>query len=1104
MDSDIDSPDPFGVNYKYSHMGRNFGHPVANMLMHGIFGRNLMPQPTNGQDMYDALMQRERSQHFMNLQSSSFSNNMLNQSLGISGPAAAMVGRMAGSPEGGLARMLSPMVGGNPMAASMQTYAGLSGASTMGAFGRIHSVSEEETQGVMNSLANNFYKTQLFGGKGGIAEELQGKNAKFLNSLVDKGDKASIKHLKDSGIAFEETKDGKIKDPEELKRSIAAIDVTSGSRGNESTESTRARDSATIKKMDAQAMRKDLSAATAEYEEDDDTSAEGKAKREAFKKSKQLAGGQLRSNVMSRLAMSGAEFDAKYMGETKSGEKTLLKDKLQRDMEKSTELNTFEKNRLESDQFGAIGFKRKGVNFENTRGFKLEDFTSGYAKAAELRMLGDSRGKSPEEMMDKFSKNAGGAMAAARSIFGNRSGGELMQKASDLMGVSSADMSSASGAKEVEDMLRKVKSTARVAGLSVKHMMGIIEATREMARNNPQLQHMNQGGLTNLAVASSMHAAAAGTQMSSADFRNAGAGQGIMAGETKSSLAFAQSGMGRLMAVALAQAKSRGKGDEMKKLIESGKFTPDALARGGYTEIAKVAGVTTGSLSYMASDPEVAARALKDKDTTDTVNGVGADKAVIGETMRMVSMGLFHEKGREDDLAKLYAQEKANGMTDEEFESKHIDPNLSTEQRAAFQTHKTKFFRGLRQSNMSPIVKNALTTIRDADAKASADTSKQLEGKTGTLASQAISAFMGGEGMDNIADALVGMFATSDYSPHKELIKKGQESAKGLYDSIRDKGKGSDKERIARIAVRDENGESDLSRINVVIGAQRAQALDTGDAVRYRQLQNITEIDVENLQKSAGVDNVEEAKARLKELRAREAKEKAMSPEEKAAQGAKEKAMTPDEQAALKARREKLTNQKAALEAREKLGGFASQSAYEAVNKGTIAGMAGGLLEGGKASAEKKGQEEIRAEGYKTLDVQLTELSRQEARAPGMLAKGDPSIKAAADYYADKGGARQLSEDLQKGKGFFDTSTEEGKRKKEAYANGSLGSLVQATAATIDAKEQQAKASGNVAPAEDTATAGLLKSLNAILDAITGSSSIKTAIESLTGAVGKL
>ena len=1203
MRGDIENFDAFEDYSEYSHMGRNFGSVPINAVMHNLFGRHLMPAPRNGQDMYDALIQRERSQHFMNLQSSGFANNMLNQAMGISGPAAAMVGRMGASPNSSMARMLSPLVGGNPMAASMQIYAGLSGASTMGAFGRFNSINEGESQQVMNALANNFYKKQSFGGPGGLGEELNRNTTDFLKSLVDKNDTASIRHLRDSGISVDTDRSGRIKDPNKLKQQIGKLDFTSGFRageaediskaqitaglgrdmsraleetdatvkaaleeriekifkatgatitghvrtapstaektaarrdlaadlfksldelkiapdrekgkisaqikqqfrdlgmseqrlqkitgsdGNikdtdarqlaadfalgrtdfverESQEATKARDAMAIKQIQKAKLLESVKAVreTSEgYKDSSDTSAAGieankKAKKE-FEEKRLRSGGELQEEAQKALNIDSKEFKRRYLDKNNK----LLLDKLEKDIEKSTQLSRPEEARLGADAYGASGFKRKGINFENTRGFNIEDFTSAYAKAAELRMLGDARGKTPAEMMDAFSKNAGGVMAASRSLFGNRSGGELMQKARDLMGVTAVDLSTENGAKDIEDMLRKVKSTARVAGLSVKSMLGIIEATRDLARSNPQLQYMNQGAITNLAVASTMHAATAGARMSSADFTNAGGGQGIMAAESKSSLAFAQSGMGRLMTVALGQAKARGREKEMLQLIREGKFTATELARGGYSEIAKIAGVSTGALSYMANDPEVAQRYLKDKSIADVVTGEQGDNAIASTMSRVVSRSIFGKSGQEAKLAELYKQAKAAGMTDDEFEAKYVDPNLNSAQRSAFQTHKVKFFRNLRDSSLPPEVKNVLNTIRDADMKASASTSKAMEGKTGALASQAISAILNNEGMDNIADALVGIFATGGDARSKSINEQAQKSAKELYDSIRDKGKGSAKERLDRIDVKDASGVSDLDRLNSVIDAQRDQANQVGDTERARVLKNLTKKDIIALQRSSGETTAEGAKARLAELRKRVTSGETLSPE--------------------------LQKQLETLEAQEKLGGFSSDAAYRAVSSRQLGGLVGGLLEGGKASAEKAGVEERKKAAFKTMDESLTK-----------LAKNDSSIAAAQKYYSNKGGARQLAEDLQQGKGMFaDKAT------REKYASGTLGSIVDATKSSIAAEETRLAGEGKKAPAEDSATTAFKAALEPILQAITGSDSLKVAIDKLATALG--
>jgi hypothetical protein len=1066
----------------------------------------------------------------------------------------------------------------------------------MGAFGRLHSVSEEESQGVMNSLADNFYKTQKFEGKGGIAEELQKNSSKFLTSLVDKNDEASVRHLQDSGINFEKDRKGKIKDPEKVKEQIRALDVTSGFRAGqaeevqkaqittglgrdmsrmltetdasvkkaleermekifkatgttvsnevrsapsreessaarkdlaagifealdelqaapedekqkksaqikqqfrdlglsergvqkledargglkttdarklaedfekgadfidrESVASTKARDSVHAKRISKDRMLQNLEKATAEFTDTSgDTSEEGRKKtkeaEEKFKKNKKEAGGSLQREAMQQLGITESQFKTKYIGE----DKKLLQDKLKNDLEGSTELNSFEKARIEADQTGVAAFRRKGVNFENTRGFKLEDFTSGFAKAADLRMLGDSRGKSPAELMDQFSKNAGGAMAAARSVFGNRSGGELIQKASDLMGVTASDMSSAKGAEEVEDMLRKVKSTARVAGQSIKHMMGIIEATRDMARSNPQLQNMNQGSLTNLAVSSTMRSTSAGAQMNSEDFRNAGGGQGIMAGETRSALAFTQSGMGRLMTVAMGQAKARGKEKEMEKLISEGKFTSASLARGGLTEIANVAGISTGRLTGMANDPSIAQDYLKDKKISDAVSGIGADKSVVSETMTAVSRGLRRKGVKDPNIEKLYAEAKEQGMSDDDFERKYIDPNLTAASRATFQTHKTPFYRALREANMDPDDAAALTKIRDADQAASKETSKRLEGKTGSLASQAISAFMGNEGMDNISEALIGMFATESSSPNKAVMTKAQESAKGLYDSIKDKGKGTDKERLERIDVKDAKGVSDLDRLNDVITAQKTQAEESGDTERAGKLNKLTKKDIQALQGPSGVSSKEEAAARLKELRSRTD----LKPEQ--------------------------LQQKATLEAMEKVtGGFKDQESFDAASKRNLSGITGALLLGGQHSLNAEALDKRKTAAFEVVDKRMAQSS-------------DPLTKAAADYYKDKGGAKKLATDLEKGEGLF-ADKEAAKKFRDSKAGG----LVRSTASTFETEEARLNAAGKAPASDSTGSEGILKN---ILDAISGSSSgsLTTAIGELARAVAKI
>ena len=102
--SDVSSltQDPFFS--EYSPHGRDFGHPVMNLLMRSTFGYNYAPKPQDGQGMYDAYMQRERSREFYDIQKDSFANNMLFKAGGVdSDNALLQFGASALSSPDGLA-----------------------------------------------------------------------------------------------------------------------------------------------------------------------------------------------------------------------------------------------------------------------------------------------------------------------------------------------------------------------------------------------------------------------------------------------------------------------------------------------------------------------------------------------------------------------------------------------------------------------------------------------------------------------------------------------------------------------------------------------------------------------------------------------------------------------------------------------------------------------------------------------------------------------------------------------------------------------------------------------------------------------------------------
>jgi hypothetical protein len=116
MTNDVDSlGESFELFSQYSPMGRNYGNPLINTLMHIAFGGNYMPKPQGGQGIHDSFLLRERSKQFMQLQRSSFSNNMLFKKFGLSGnPFSQMLGGMAGSPNSAIGEGYGPFTWRQP------------------------------------------------------------------------------------------------------------------------------------------------------------------------------------------------------------------------------------------------------------------------------------------------------------------------------------------------------------------------------------------------------------------------------------------------------------------------------------------------------------------------------------------------------------------------------------------------------------------------------------------------------------------------------------------------------------------------------------------------------------------------------------------------------------------------------------------------------------------------------------------------------------------------------------------------------------------------------------------------------------------------------
>lgn len=670
MASEVSSFPSYSTYSQYQPHGRDYGNPLFNAAMFGMFGYNYAPQPGEQQDYSDAEMQRARSKEFMDIQGSAFSHNMLFKIAGFNPDSNLLqfAGKAFGSPDGAVARMLSPLVGGNPMAAQQQLYAGLQGANIMGAFGRPEGVSAKETQQMMDTLTKSFYKQQSMDD---TIDKETGKTIKGVTSQMNEEfSKVLInnpEYAKQEGIGVPTTADGKedkgtsekLKSQGKERKTLAddlfktsdELDLNEAKRGTkEFNEDLSKKLNEHIKKVLEKAgdmteeqlkqyqdsngiVRKDvinkagnaqLTRAAVESAGLDYEKLKGaKLSDIADKMHESRISRDIRLNIINQARLDGDKASDtikelrgkdhrtddendklnKAKEAREEAQRTIRQHLIaagvkESDIDKHTRVeggflertasavtfglfgnknNKIDENFLDEQQaalakrsyaeykadqyrqYKQAGGRFQGINFENTRGFNIEDFTSSFKSAAELNLLG-SKG-TPTEKFDDFLKNSGGALSAARGIFGNKSGGELVTKISDLLGSKAGDLSTQGGSQEIEKFMRDMKATARIAGVSMNAMLDTIDAAKALAKNNPRLQYMSAAATTDMTVKAFQTVSSMSGVMSSTDVRRAGGTQGMVAAHVSEQQRLMSSDVGQSL-VALRQ---RFAGDPQKE-----------------------------------------------------------------------------------------------------------------------------------------------------------------------------------------------------------------------------------------------------------------------------------------------------------------------------------------------------------------------------------------------------------------------------------------------------------------------------------------------------------------------------------------------------------
>jgi len=155
------------------------------------------------------------------------------------------------------------------------------------------------------------------------------------------------------------------------------------------------------------------------------------------------------------------------------------------------------------------------INFENTRGFEIQDLTKAYSMSRDLGLynerqaydrafeaLGttdkyataDQRNQAQIAVSRGFFRQAGRVANAMSDLSGAGTAEEATKQLNSLLGNSNLDVGSSENASYIEDLLRRVKGTARTAGISIDAMMGMVQEGKALASRYSNLQ--NLGGVT--------------------------------------------------------------------------------------------------------------------------------------------------------------------------------------------------------------------------------------------------------------------------------------------------------------------------------------------------------------------------------------------------------------------------------------------------------------------------------------------------------------------------------------------------------------------------------------------------------------------------------
>ena len=443
--------DPYQLNRLYSPMlspGLSMGNPMLDIAGSFLAQQGVFPQVQGNNSVMDMMILRSRNmdQHYI-MKRALASSQMMKRMGGINmeSPVYQALYPFLALPDSFAWKAMSPLIGGNPVRAQMGLYADL-GGQTLAAAGRMGNVSAADTDRMMDQLQGKFYRPSNFG--------------RYVNSV------------------------------EQPLRTLLGNDKFEQLNRNWSTDTIQSFEGAGVTGVNrdvGRLLESSLGKIRRVRENEDLTDTDRSLQLDKVKQQAKEAAQSFIATVSNREAQTKiADSFAKALEAPDS--KVALKEF---------------KTEWKEDIQDAFRMASRGVDvktgripgeidYDFTRGMKIEDITGAFGVAAQTGMLGRATGLN----VAGFASSANSVLDAARGIFGrDLSGAELTKELSSLVGIGSVNMADPNEARKMEELLRNVKSMARVAGVSIESMRDVIDEGKNLAASNPNLP-MGISGIT--------------------------------------------------------------------------------------------------------------------------------------------------------------------------------------------------------------------------------------------------------------------------------------------------------------------------------------------------------------------------------------------------------------------------------------------------------------------------------------------------------------------------------------------------------------------------------------------------------------------------------